>query len=77
MQYLSDVPYTGLALRLILIFPEDVLGCFGCAYVQETLQLLPEGFVYPMVYSSIRLPTLAMNSRTGSKSGCISSGVVT
>ena len=28
MQYLSDVPYTGLALRLILIFPEDVLGVF-------------------------------------------------
>ena len=23
-----DVPYTGLALRLILIFPEDGLGAF-------------------------------------------------
>ena len=28
MQYLSDVPYTGLALKLIRIFTEDVLGVF-------------------------------------------------
>ena len=50
---------------------------FGCVCIQKTLQLLPECIVYPMVYSSIRLLTLSMNSRTGSKSGCISSDVVT
>lgn len=27
-QYLLNVPYTGLALGLIRIFPEDILGVF-------------------------------------------------
>ena len=88
MQYLSGVPQYSSHLKWILVFLEvwagvlwiDTIGvCSAC--IQETLQLLPEGvslkFASYNVYSFIRLPTLAMNSRTGSNSGCISSAVVT
>ena len=49
-------------------------------HIQETLLHLSKRTslnVFPIVYSFIIFPTLEINSRTGSNSGCISSAVVT
>ena len=89
MQYLSGVPQYSSHLKWISVFLEVWAGVFGIdtmavcsACIQETLshcckRVVSLKFASSNVYSFIRLPTFAMNSRTGSNSGCISSAVVT